>query len=327
MFSRSARYSPELRARAVQLVAALRRNHTSEQGAIQTVAGLLGIDSPRTLRKWVRQARIDPEMASSTPIIRSAFRRFWLRPHTIIAGSVIVVLGGLGLVYSQQFLGVSQQSIPSQASQLEVDQVGLSYRDLDASSVSPFDIDIKLLNMGPQTAAINAARIVIQQSVTLPMCASQGTFYSTGNYQTNLPANPSPGQVVEVPISQLVPANGADRFDLLLTTNFPRTGDGLFNVYVYRIHVYLTYNVDTKPLDIGEILVNSPAMPGPGNYFWSKYWAANVKYFTFMVGGANYEPAAKDCAIKNSFALHSILSLPAMRTPQLSAIAPQLAYR
>ena len=55
----SKRYPDELKARAVQMVADLRGDSTSEWEAMGRVADLLGVGTAETVRKWVRQAEID----------------------------------------------------------------------------------------------------------------------------------------------------------------------------------------------------------------------------------------------------------------------------
>lgn len=57
--SRSTRYPPELRERAVRMVSEIRAEHESEFAAIGRVAELLGIGSAETVRKWYRQAEVD----------------------------------------------------------------------------------------------------------------------------------------------------------------------------------------------------------------------------------------------------------------------------
>jgi len=52
-------YPRELRERAVRLVAERRGEYETEYAAIRSIAVKLGISTPETLRKWVRQAEID----------------------------------------------------------------------------------------------------------------------------------------------------------------------------------------------------------------------------------------------------------------------------
>lgn len=55
----TSKYTPELKARALEMVGDVRDEHPSEYAAIAHVAQLLNITTPGTLRKWVRQAEVD----------------------------------------------------------------------------------------------------------------------------------------------------------------------------------------------------------------------------------------------------------------------------
>lgn len=57
--ARPSKYPRELRDRAVKMVVESTEDHPSEFEAIRSIASKLGIGSPETLRKWVRQAEID----------------------------------------------------------------------------------------------------------------------------------------------------------------------------------------------------------------------------------------------------------------------------
>jgi transposase len=56
---RGTNYPPELRERAIRVVAEVRPEYPSDWPAIKAVAAKLGIGSAETLRKWVRQAEAD----------------------------------------------------------------------------------------------------------------------------------------------------------------------------------------------------------------------------------------------------------------------------
>lgn len=212
---------------------------------------------------------------------------------------------------------------------LEVDGVSLidpaAPAKFTGPPFTPFKIDVKLLNTGQGLAIINSAKLIIQKFVLLPLCNSQGSFGSTGAYRANMPVNARPGQVVNIPVSQLVKPNGADRFDLLLRTSLLQ-GNAKFNIYLYRVHLFLLYNVHAEPLDVGEVLVNLPIAPDGGEYYWNSYYSAHPQGVKADVG-ASYMPQYKRCVVTNSYALHSILSLPARKSPELSAILPTLRYQ
>jgi transposase len=53
------RYPLELKERAVRMVVEVRPDHESDWAAMTRVAQLLGVTTPETIRKWVRQAEVD----------------------------------------------------------------------------------------------------------------------------------------------------------------------------------------------------------------------------------------------------------------------------
>ena len=88
------KYSPEMRERALRMLAETRPSHPTMMSAVRHVAGLLGM-SPETLRLWQRRYEVDagtkpglrfraalPNGASRTPLLRSTAKSGpnWLVP-------------------------------------------------------------------------------------------------------------------------------------------------------------------------------------------------------------------------------------------------------
>ena len=72
MTRRSQRYPPELRERAVRMVAEVTLKYDSQWAAIGAVAQKLGVGTAETVRKWVRQAEVDAGQRPGTTSDESA---------------------------------------------------------------------------------------------------------------------------------------------------------------------------------------------------------------------------------------------------------------
>jgi transposase len=66
MTRRNQHYPPELRERAVRMVAEVTPNYDSQWAAIGAVAQKLGVGTAETVRKWVRQATGMPSRLSAS---------------------------------------------------------------------------------------------------------------------------------------------------------------------------------------------------------------------------------------------------------------------
>src|SRR6478609_8368848 len=75
VMARTSKYPQELRERAIRMVAEVQPNYGSEYEAIRAVASKLGIGTPESLRKWIRQSQVD---GGQRPGVTSAeIRRLW----------------------------------------------------------------------------------------------------------------------------------------------------------------------------------------------------------------------------------------------------------
>ncbi|MCW2425158.1 transposase [Rhodococcus erythropolis] len=57
--ARNKRYPPELRERAVRMVAEVQHEYPSEWAGVESVADKLGIGTAQTLLNWIRRAQTD----------------------------------------------------------------------------------------------------------------------------------------------------------------------------------------------------------------------------------------------------------------------------
>jgi transposase len=70
--ARPSPYPPELRKRAIRMVAEIRPDYPTEWAAMKAVASKLGVGSAETVRTWVRQAETDAGAGPGTTSEESA---------------------------------------------------------------------------------------------------------------------------------------------------------------------------------------------------------------------------------------------------------------
>ncbi len=102
----------------------------------------------------------------------------------------------------------------------------------------PLKLDFTLRNVGGQLAVITAARLTVQQFAKLPHCESQGGLPSTGTYHANMPMDPAPGTHIDIPVSQQLGPDTADRFGIALRL----PPDPAVTLFAYRVRIDLLYD-------------------------------------------------------------------------------------
>jgi hypothetical protein len=175
-----------------------------------------------------------------------------------------------------------------------------------------------LRNTGSRLAIITGLKLQVQQFAQIPECFSSGSLMTTGWSTVGLPANPSPGQAVTVPVSQQMAPDSADKFEVSL--HVPKTALG---IHFYRLRAWIIYD-EQVALNVGYLLASLPVEPQDGGYYWTRMDQADpgrLKPFTSNLQSLSH------CLIANSERLHAILSRPGNRSAGLASLPATLSLR
>lgn len=203
---------------------------------------------------------------------------------------------------------------------LELDDVQVQPKITERHGLPSFSDQIyfSLRNTGNQLAIITGLKLQVQQFAQVPECYSSGSLGTTGWSTAGLPASPSPGEVVTVPVSQQVAPDSADKFEVSIHVSKAAQG-----IHFYRLQSWVIYDKQVA-LKAGYLLASLPVEPQDGGYYWTREDQADpnrLKPFTADLQSLSH------CLIANSERLRAILSLPGNRSAGLTSLPATLAFR
>jgi hypothetical protein len=181
-------------------------------------------------------------------------------------------------------------------------------------------IEVILHNTGNRRSVITRASVTIKDRVSIEPCFTPNAeLRISGNYDIELPTKSRIGQTIEVPVSQQLGADEADRFIFRFGSpvhyHYPGVSRGAF---VYWLGLSLRHDNEKDPLNVGSVVLSVPGLP---EAVWTKDLAA---------GGPNIDPIVKDASIRrclqtNTAAIRPILARSGERSSELVELAASLA--
>lgn len=176
-------------------------------------------------------------------------------------------------------------------------------------------IEVILHNTGNRRSVVTRAAFTIHNLVNIEPCYSRRSDLTiSSSYDIELPTRPRIGQTIEIPVSQQLGADEADRFAFRLGSpihhHFPGVLRGAF---VYRLGVSLSHDNEKDPLNVGTVVISVPGLPGA---LWTKAAQASSDMST--------HPPVKRCLQSNTSAVRSILVLSGERSRELTELSASL---
>jgi hypothetical protein len=210
---------------------------------------------------------------SDDPEPRTGLRRFLPRDlwQVLIAPLILLVAGaGITALMSGGKDGEAKrpllEALPPvvQNGEMESDAVPAgenltASRQTDASKPR---VEVRLHNTGTRRSVLTSARFTIADFARITPCGLGAGLVVSARYNVVLPTAPRPGQVLETPINQQLGPDQADRFVFRLGLG-EAIEDVLGEVFVYELRVAVTHDNESKPVDVGRVVVALPGAPPP----------------------------------------------------------------
>jgi hypothetical protein len=185
-------------------------------------------------------------------------------------------------------------------------------------------VQVILHNIGHGRTIVKRAIIRILSSAQLTLCFSQGSLGLSERYNVKLPAFPTPGQIVEVPIHEQLATDEADRFALSFGFEADVVTGGP-SIYLYQLELSVLHDSSPVPVKLGKVLLSLPLAPSPDEFYWTNYLGtASVRKQEMSAWGSGYYAKNLPCWRSNSLALKQLLALPGERSPALTEVGTRL---
>ncbi|WP_433476498.1 hypothetical protein ACQPZP_05275 [Spirillospora sp. CA-142024] len=223
--------------------------------------------------------------------------------------------------------GTDKVTTPSKAAKIEViDMLVDTPKDADSRPVS---LDIKLHNTGTRRSIIKRAVLSIHKFTMFKECAGQGGGLGvSATYGLNMPVRPKPGQKVEVPLSQQLGPDEADRFKIEL--NLPQSSAWIENpdqgkLFVYQVGVTLIRDTNSKAVNLGDAVVALPiTITVHEQQFFLTKENAEIHYYDWLSGGPEAGAGIRQCLRANNVTLRQYMTAAGAKPKWFSELSSEL---
>ncbi|MFY1683582.1 hypothetical protein ACN265_18785 [Micromonospora sp. WMMD730] len=185
---------------------------------------------------------------------------------------------------------------------------------------TPPSVEITVQNVGDQLVVTRNLVLVVQESLLIKECATEGNLPLSATYDLELPQRADPGVEFKTDINQEIKPNEADRFALKLRVPEDPTG---ISWSFYRLAVFIEVGLTLERVPIGSAVLALPAVPlGSGVTVWNERFKNDKDRLEFLGPGRRAE--VETCLHDNSTRLKRFLSQPGERSPELRALEREL---
>jgi hypothetical protein len=172
-------------------------------------------------------------------------------------------------------------------------------------------VEITLHNTGNQRSIIKSARFTVQRFVPIPSCGVPPTasLNISSTYDIELPTKPRIGQRVEVPVSQQLAGDEADRVAFRFGSRIhPEPSDRPQDALMYQLSVSLIHDNEENPINAGTVIVSVPGLP---EELWTQTVASDPD-------AAELSGDVKRCLQSNTALVQTMLALAGERSSELA---------
>ncbi|GAA1790386.1 hypothetical protein GCM10009735_22480 [Actinomadura chokoriensis] len=252
------------------------------------------------------------------------------------AALVAIVIPGAFYVRGQITHDARQPGLgaaPSQknASEAEIEIVDMLVDTPPAGRRLPASLDIKLLNTGDRRSVIKRAIVSIRKFSLIEVCFSQGGGLDvSATYGLTMPVHPTPGQELEVPLSQEIGPDEADRFklNLRLPEAAAEVGRNLDaeRFFVYHIGVQLVRDRESHKVNAGDavVVLPGPFTVNPQDFFLTKEFDRHPNRYDAYHPTPQEMSHIRECLASNNTILHGFMSVNGAKPTWFSQIKSQL---
>jgi type II secretory pathway pseudopilin PulG len=253
----------------------------------------------------------EPQKSGRPASVREKWQQlsFEKQMSILVVPLIIAVLSGLVIPRVNSLLTRDGKASKLEVVDLLVRNQVAQYRKTRAGWVQTRDsvpsVEITLHNTGSQRSIITRARFTIQHFVPISSCVVPTSKLDVSStYDIELPTKSSVSQTIEVPVSQQLAEDEADKIAFRFGSPIsPGHSDGLQEASIYQLGVSLVHDNKKDPIDAGIVIISVPGLP---EALWT------------VASDPNLTTYCKQRLQSNTAAVQAMLALPGERSSELA---------